>query len=270
MIPNKTIIVGGGSSIRQNMWDTPISDLLLWSKIKNEFTIGTNWSYKYFNSTILMYNDYQFYGTEKENLQNIPLILGKEDGSYQRKDGIKHDNNVILLKECQSIKKRKYNECEESMHPHYWRKQAWEKGFYSSQLIGLKALNLAIALDCDEIYLLGNDACDINGHTHFYDDTNVGHYMWNGQKYSGVGKNDRGLYNTGTYNKIDELNNFWFKPYEEELQKGIKIFNVSLNSKIDIFPKISYEEFYNKLSINKQETNHHQIRDFLRKKLNEH
>jgi len=38
---NKAIIIGGGASIRQELWNTPIADLPLWPTIKDEFTIGT-------------------------------------------------------------------------------------------------------------------------------------------------------------------------------------------------------------------------------------
>lgn len=268
VIPKRVIIIGGGSSIRQNLWHLSIKDLPLWKNLEDEFTIGLNWTFKFFESTILMYGDYQFYGTEKENLKNVPLILGKFDGEYERKDGLRTDKNVLLLKECESKKYLKYGEKKEGLHPYYWGKKAWTKGWYCSQLAGLRAINLVIALDCTEIYLLGYDATDINGHTHFYDDTNIGHYIWNNQKHTGIGKDTRGNYNTGNYNKIEELNNFWFAPFKKELQKGIKIYNVSPKSKIDTFPKIDYVEFYMKLAQNKKEVNHEKIRKVIRKKYN--
>jgi len=263
---NRAIIIGSGASLRQNQWDIDIEKLPIWSMLKNEFTIGCNWSYKWFNSTVLMYSDYQWYVTEKENLKNVSLILGKKDGYYNRKNSKKIDNNVILLDECKHTKRLKYNTREAGMHPTYWGKDAWNKGFYCSQLIGIKALNLAIALDYTEIYLLGFDACDINGHTHFYDDTDTGTYIWNNHKHCGVGKDKNGKYNTGNYNKIEELNKHWFQPFEQELKNGIKIYNVSLESKIDIFPKISYEEFSKNLK-DKQFVNHENIRKQIRDRL---
>jgi len=218
-----------------------------------------------------MYSDYSWYVTQRKklNLGHVPLILGKKDGYYNRKNSKKLGDNVILLKECESKKKLIWGQKKEGVHPHYWGKEAWNRGFFSSQLIGLKALNLTIACGCNEIYLLGFDACEINGHTHFYDDTDIGSYVWSGQKHSGVGRKHNGMYNTGNYNKIDELNNYWFKPFEQELQNRIKIYNVSLNSKIDNFPKISYEQFYNQLLTNKQMVNHDEIREEIKEKLAE-
>ena len=199
---NRAIILGSGASVRQNQWDIDIDKLSIWNVLKDEFTIGCNWSYKWFNSTVLMYSDYQFYFTQQKNLKHVPLILGKKDGAYLRKDGIRIDNNVILLDECKHTKRLKYNTREAGMHPTYWGKDAWTKGFYSSQLVGMKALNLAIALNCEEIYLLGFDACDINGHTHFYDDTDTGTYVWNNHKHCGVGKDKNGI--TFTYRAISK------------------------------------------------------------------
>ena len=264
---NRAIIIGSGASVRQNYWNIPVTDLSLWDKLKDEFTIGMNWSYNYYNSTVLMYSDYQWYVSHKDNLTDVPLILGKEDGYYSRKGSVKAGDNVVLLKECETKKKIKWNELSEGTHPHYWGKEAWTKGWYCSQLIGMKALNLAIALGCDEIFLLGFDACDVNGHTHFYADENSGSYVWDKQKYCGVGKNEKGLYNTGNYNKINELNEHFFKPFQEELKNGIEIYNVSPSSKINTFPKISYNEFYNKLNDRTIIVNHEIIREEIKKRL---
>jgi len=266
MKTNRAIIIGSGSSVRQNQWDTDPVDLSLWDAIKDEFTIGLNFSHKYYNSTILMYADYQFYASQKEKLDELPLVLGKTDGYYNRKGSVSLGDNVILLKEAETGQYIKWNEKEKGTHLKYWGKEAWSRGFYCSQLIGMKALNMAIALNCDEIYLLGFDATDINGHTHFYDDTNAGTYVWDTQKHNGVGKHDNGAYRTGNYNKIEELNKHWFKPFEQEL-KNIDIYNVSVNSKIDVFPKTTYAEFYDKIKQNPNKVNHEEIRQEIRQKL---
>jgi len=203
---NKAIIIGGGASIRQNLWSVPIDRLPIWNSIKDCFTIGINFVYKYFTPTILMYSDYTWYVSQRRilNLDSIPLVIGTDDGYYHRDGSEKIGNNVILLKECQGKKKLIWGQQIEGTHPHYWGKQAWSKGFYTSQLTGIKALNMAIALDCKEIYLLGCDACEITGHTHFYGDTTTGNYVFDNQKHCGVGKHKNGKYKTGNYNKIDE------------------------------------------------------------------
>lgn len=266
MKSNRAIIIGSGASIRQNQWFHGIDNLALWDKLKGEFTIGCNWSYKWFNSTVLMYADYQWYVTEKENLKDIPLILGTQDGYYNREGSVKLDDNVILLNECESTLRLKYNDNKVSMTSTYHGKDAWTKGFYCSQLIGLKALNLAIALGYNEIYLLGFDACEINGHTHFYDDTDTGKYEYDGNKYYGVGKHENGRYRTGNYNKIEELNKFWFQPFEQEL-KNIDIFNVSMQSKIETFIKIEYYYLNARLYKTPQNVNHEEIRQLIKDKL---
>lgn len=264
---NRCCIIGGGASVRENRWGLSIDKLSLWSALKNEFTIGTNFSYKFFDSTILMYSDYHWYGANKKDLKNVSLILGKKDGEYQRKEGIRTDSNVMLLKEAECKKKLIWGEKEEGMHPHHWGKDAWTKGWYTSQLTGIKALNLAIALECKEICLLGFDATEINGHTHFYDDTNVGKYKWKTSVHNGVGKDKNGNYRTGNYNKINELNFLWFQPFEQELKNEIKIYNVSLKSKIDTFPKISYKDFYEILKTESCNVNHDNIRKMIKNKL---
>jgi len=267
-MPNRAIIIGGGFSIRENRWHLPISDLPIWKSLKNEFTIGTNFVFHWFTPTVLMYSDYQFYGSQKKYLKQIPLILGKQDSAYIRNKDIVLDDNVLLLKECEKIVKSSWRESTPCRQRHYWGKDAWIKGFYCSQLIGIKALNLAIALDYDEIYLLGMDACaDSEGRTHFYSDTEIGQYTWQGEMNSGVGKHKRGGYKTSNYNRIDELNKFWYQPFEEELKRSIKIYNVSVDSKIETFPKITYKEFYKRILTTWCHVDHNQIRNEIKKRL---
>jgi hypothetical protein len=90
---------------------------------------------------------------------------------------------------------------------------------------------------------LGFDATSINGHTHFYDDTNVGTHVYKNHTYCGIGKHENGKYKTGNYNKIDELNNV-FMGHLKNLPKGIKVYNVSPESKITIFPKMNYKQLF--------------------------
>jgi hypothetical protein len=254
----RCVIIGGGVSIRDNLWHIPVKQLPIWRTLKNEFTIGTNFVFHWFIPTVLMYSDYQFYGAHQEQLQKLPLVLGKEDSAYKRHKELQLSENILLLKECERLDSK----------PHYWGQEAWSKGFYASQLIGIKALNLAIALGYEEIYLLGYDAtCDTSGRTHFYSDTNIGSYTWNNSVHTGVGKNDRGYFKTGNYNKIDHLNNFWFKPFEEELKRGINIYNVSVDSKIETFPKITYKEFYKRILTTWCHVDHNQIRNEIKKRL---
>jgi hypothetical protein len=102
-------------------------------------------------------------------------------------------------------------------------------------LCGLWSMTLAsfFLKEGGEIFLLGFDFGAIDrmpdgkAKTHFYQD-NLYH--------PGVGQN-------GTY-KERRLN--FFSPYKE--LKDLKIYNVSLNSKISYFDKISYDQFFDKLN----------------------
>jgi hypothetical protein len=217
MLPNRVFILGGGSSIRQNQWSVPISQLPLWSWLKGEFVINTNYGEKFFSSTAMMYSDYQFYYCNKEWIDNVLLVIGKEDGYYRREGSVKLGNNVLLTKDL-----------------HF-------------QLIGIAAIDLAIKLGIKEIFLLGFDSTEIDGHTHYYDDTNIGTYVYNNRAYCGIGKHENGKYKTGNYNNIDELNNV-FMGHLKTLPKGIKVSNVSPESKISIFPKMNYNQLYSYLN----------------------
>ena len=134
------------------------------------------------------------------------------------------------------------------------------------------SLTLGIALGFKEIYLLGNDFCEINGKTHFYEKDKlenqiIGIIKEKGeQTRCGIGKDARGNYRTGVYNNTPEN---YFGVYKVE--KEVKIFNVSPESKIKTFPQISYEEFYSKLKEENieidQELGRLQIRQIITNKL---
>ena len=262
MIPKRIIIVASGYSIRENLWNVSIDKLPIWNAIKDEFKLACNWSYKWADADIMTYSDYQMYETKRENLKNLPIIVGATDGHYFRKETKPIENNTYLFPACKGIKHSKYGTV-----GGYWDKEGWSKGLYTRQLVGIQAISLAILLGCTELFLLGYDACcDEQGRTHFYqDDKQTGIYKWNNHEHNGMGKDERGNYRSGNYNKIEELNNFWFKPFEKELQNGIQIYNVSLDSKIDTFPKISYKEFYKRLKDNLIGVNHEELQKEIKK-----
>lgn len=245
---NDCIIVGGGASIRPDR-SIPIKDLEVWQKIKNKFTIGTNFSYKFFSSTLQLFGDYDFYYSEKEKLDKLPLVVGKYDQKFFKKDNPRIGNNVLLVKDSQF----------------YNGKESLVKGVYTFQLCGLASISLAIGLGCNRIFLLGMDANDINGYTHFYNEED-GIVKWNGNIRCGVNKFfhpniGKVIFKNDNYNKINELNNYWYKPFEQCKDQGIEIFNVSTISKINTFPKINYNIFYSLL------TNEKESQDLLRKEI---
>jgi hypothetical protein len=101
----------------------------------------------------------------------------------------------------------------------------FKDGMYSPYLVGLFALSVGIALQFKEIYLLGYDGRFINNKSHFHD---IEH---------------RGKQNEKAYLK----GNAYYEVYKNSLSK---IYNVSLESAIHTFEKISYKEFIEKININ--------------------
>jgi len=94
-------------------------------------------------------------------------------------------------------------------------------------LSGVLALSVACKLlnADDEIFLLGYDYGAYNGKTHFYQDK-IHH---------------RGVNQTAYYD------------YEGHAERDFRdfnsnIYNVSINSRINVFPKLSYEQFFCKLA----------------------
>jgi len=228
-IPKQIIIIGGGVSLKQGI------EQGLWEKLKGKFTIGLNYSYNFFDSTILCYVDGsgQFYEEEskKEKFQNLPLIIGKKPGQ------VKVLPNTIILK----MSDNKY--CRDV-----------RLGCYKSSLVGLFALSLAIyLLDEGEIYLLGFDYGAYGkdkqnrGLTHFYQ----------GEiEHRGIGK-------TNYYDSKSRVDRD-FGVYKDE--KKVKIYNVSVISKINTFTKMGYLRFFEDLD--KQEYDQTQIREYIKGKLN--
>jgi len=250
---NRCIIVGGGSSVRENNWNIPVQNIPIWSILNNEASFSLNWSYMFYNPTIAIGADYQFIITEKEKMNKLPMIVAINDSYYQRKGSIRPGENTFLINASNA----------------YHSEDSWKKGFYSKELCGIFAINFALRCGFDKIFCLGMDACEINGHTHFYDDNpEIGKHAWNGSERYGVGRDERGYYRSGVYNKPKELNDTWYKPLEVEKDKVI---NVSLKSAINTFPKWSYEQFYqylkdNPVQINQDETRE-SIKQLIRKNL---
>jgi len=207
--PGQLIIIGGGTSIREGI------DKNLWNKLEGKFTIGTNYSFNYHISTILCYLDNKFFQEQKENLQTLPLIITKD-----------HKNNQL----SNNIMMKLNNKGSRNLN----------NGVYKGSLTGIFALSLAVyLLDEGEIFLLGYDY-GASGYNTAQDGKTkhaITHFYQGKLHHRGVGKVN--YYNTKDRAKRD------FEPFEKE--KKIKIYNVSMASNIPTFPKISYEEFFQKL-----------------------
>ena len=120
----------------------------------------------------------------------------------------------------------------------YYSLESFSQGVYSMQLTGLFATCLAINFlqGKGELFLLGMDWTRRTlkearenkiVKTHYYSD--IRH---NGFGYTGFYEN----HNPDTK---------WFKPFLRE--KNIKIYNVSLISNINIFPKLTSQIFFSKI-----------------------
>jgi len=199
----------------------------LWNKLKNHFVIGINYSYHHFKDpTIQIYLDYKFYNKNKEALDKLPLIITKT--------GKQLPSNTIQIKTCST----------------YHRDV--RKGCYKGSLSGIYTVSLAIyLLDIGEIFLLGYDFCGIGkdkkgrAKTHYYEDI----------EHRGRGKIN--YYGSITRHSKD------FAPFMNE--KKVKIYNVSLQSKITNFPKISYDQFFKMLD--KKQFNQDELRKYMKEKL---
>ena len=219
------IIIGGGNSIQEGIV------LGLWEKLRNKFTMGINYSYKFFDSTFQTYVDAQFYNRENLNLEKLPLIIGS---AYK-------------------INKKLPNTLSLTTSNTYVRDLS--KGVYSPRLSGMFSLSLAIyLLDVGEIFLLGYDL----GNTDESKDDKkryLTHFYQGALEHNGVGKVN--YYNGKGRAEQD------FGVYKNE--QKIHIYNVSLLSKINMFPKISYTEFFSKLDPETYDQN--ELRLLVREKL---
>lgn len=114
----------------------------------------------------------------------------------------------------------------------------FKDGMYSPYLVGLFALSVGIALQFKEIYLLGYDGKFINNKSHFH---NIQH---------------RGQQNEKAYLR----GNAYYEVYKDSPSK---IYNVSLESAIHAFEKISYDEFIKKINMNHKPIQQTKVRQWL-------
>lgn len=227
--PKQLIILGGGYSIKEGI------DKGLWTKLIGKWTIGLNYMLFYFTSTMLSFVDIKFYKEQRTNLSLLDLIVGKLHKDY------KFLNNTILLK-------AKDNGYDRNL----------KQGVYKSSLTGLFSLSLAIhLLDEGEIFLLGydfggNGKIDKNKKeiTHFYQGK-INH--------GGIGKTN---YYRGIIQRKPRADRD-FRVYEKE--NKIRIYNVSTISKINTFPKLTYDQFFKKL--HNKHYNQEAIRNYVKEKL---
>jgi len=206
------ILIGGGWSIKEGI------EKGLWDKIKGQEIWSLNYAFKTmpYLPTRELWVDFTFF---KHNIQDLQIlnqqgveIYAKEHKKYAFIKPIKQYQCTRDMKDIQSI---------------FIGKQ----GF-----VGLFALTLAIKENYDIIYLLGYDygTPDIkNSFTHYY-------------------QNKLNVYSTGInhpelYRKKDNKLNRGIEDFNYYKQFNKQIYNISLQSNIEIFPKLSWEDFFIKI-----------------------
>lgn len=215
MVP-EILILGSGASILPRI--SPLKPLLA-----SKFTILINYAYKHFNGTFLTFSDRDFYCplyAKKrpennpdiyEELKQLPLIIGVDKNGINE---FKLDNTILLPQDK----------------------------LYSGDLTGVFALSLACYLLENKgiIYLLGYDWTRqlIPKDKNLYNPkSNLQIHYYNNINHRGIGLT--GYYDKHNPDKIFQL--FTQK-------KDIKIYNVSLESNITIFPKITYNQMLTQLT----------------------
>ncbi len=243
MQTKQAIILGGGTSVLEGI------NSGLFEKIQQKFTVGLNFSHHFFRSTILMFVDETFIADQKYSLKQLPLIIGKQDS------GAALSTNSYLFPATHGYQR----DC--------------SSGIYKSTLVGIFALSFLIyVMDEGEIFLLGYDygakkgkgdqgrAYDHSGHalTHWYQEGNL-LSVYTGQpeqiEHRGLGKVSwyEALHRDGKHSKPIPRAEHEFEVYRNESK--VKIYNVSLDSKIPTFSKISYEQFYQMLNCESYDQN---------------
>ena len=207
------IIIGGGSSINEGL------ALNLKEKIKDKYVLTLNFAFNHFDSTATIFVDDMFYRgfilgaincnkEHVEKLKQLPLIIGA------KRDYVRFYSNTIPVGWTCS----------------YFHNNPLKKGFFVGKpLTGVFALHIAAyLLDYKgSIYCLGFDGGAIEGNnTHYYSDI----------KHRGIGKID--VYR--------EPSDYYFKEFLVE--KDLAIYNVSPNSRINSFQKITYPQMFERLT----------------------
>lgn len=204
---NKQIIIIGGGS---SINEGVSKDL--WKKLQGKVTFGLNYSYNYFESTAQFYVDKAFYMDElkKIKFKNLPLIIGKHHKHMKVTD------NTLMIPASAKYDPTLYEGC------------------YKSSLCGIFALSVACYLKPKEIFLLGYD---YGGSKEAEDKRIITHFYQGNIEHRGIGKVN--YYNCRGRGDRD------YQPFVNAGNKNI--LNVSVNSKINVFTKISYDEFFKRL-----------------------
>jgi hypothetical protein len=231
VIPNECIIIGGGKSILEGL-NRGLQPILA-----SKFVILINYAYRHFPGTFLCFQDKDFYvpliAKEKDSnnpdiyndLKQLPLIIGPDGNGISE---FKLDNTILLNNHC-----RKH-------------------------LTGMFAIYLAEQLiEAGTIFLLGFDWPRRTG------------LPEKDPNYNPIAEQSVHYYNDIKHrgsNKISYYENHDSNAeFIEFINKNIKIYNVSLDSNIDCFEKISYNNMFS--LFNSEVYNQEKLRVLVKEKL---
>ena len=211
------IIIGGGNSVREGI------SLGLFDKIKSKEIWSVNFAFLTFPEGLLpnreLWIDMSFFRNNINKLQELYL---KSVPCYAKKHN-KYDKipEIITYETTRDPNERN------------------KKIFIGRMgLSGIFALSLAIQENYNRIFLLGFDwgNSDNSKNTHYYQ-----HELK--VESSGFGRPELYIQNGKPKNEIED-----FLIFQKEAEiKNIKIYNVSILSNILCFPKLSWEEFFNRI-----------------------
>lgn len=207
------IIIGGGYSVKEGI------ELGLWDKIKDKEVWSLNFAYKTmpYKPRRELWADINFFKNHIEELQTL----------YQ--SGVK----------CIAKAHGKYKFIAEIETYYTTRdiKEAKEKMYIGSMgLVGFLALSVAVREKYDIVYALGYDFGTNsvkNDKTHYYQEKI--HVLSSGVRHPEFYREENGRVREDVRD---------FNIYKNS---STKIYNVSLNSNIESFEKISYEQFFRHL-----------------------
>lgn len=227
---NECIIWGGGPSISTGL------SLDLKEKIKNKFVMGINFAFYHFEPTCVVFKDKKFW---------TGRLMG-EKNSYLNN---KHKELIQKFPLCVTIKSTDIKNPPSNLFVIPKNKLYW------GHLSGEFAIALASYLmnERGTLYLMGfdwsqNTKKEINPETHYYPDTEIMH----------KGQHLTRHYDTHDAGKV-------FRRFLN-FNTNLKIYNVSPNSNIPCFKKITYEEMFSLL--NKETYNQDTLRNQIKENLN--
>jgi len=216
---SSVVLVGGGSSIKPNIplvWDTiKTNNIPVWS---------INFAYKWipYNPTRQIWSDKSVWDQCAKDFER----MYREGVSIVAKERPKFYPDWVTTYKV-NMDARKVSE---------------DLFVGLNGLSGLLALSLAIREGFTNIYLLGYDAGTTNP-----SDKNTHWYMEHAEQQKIISSGFRRpvvyLSDANTLKNPDDYQ--WFAKYYD------RIYNVSLSSNIHTFKKISYQDFYDAISINK-------------------